>query len=98
MKYVWQEFPKALYLNGVYAAVKDAEEEAAMRADGWTDWGADNERRNGVEARPVLSAAAVAAVLADIPQPTDAEADALLLGPAADIPLKRKPGRPPKAK
>lgn len=36
--YVYQEYPKALYLNGVYKQVESADEEVAARADGWMNW------------------------------------------------------------
>lgn len=42
----FQEFPKALYRDGEYAAVDDATEEEAHRADGWTDWAEDHARMN----------------------------------------------------
>lgn len=42
----YQEFPKALYRQGVYQAVSDKGEEADLRAAGWADWHTDYERMN----------------------------------------------------
>lgn len=47
--YEYIEYPKALYFNGQYAVVNDKYEETAMNADGWTDWNADNDRKNAPE-------------------------------------------------
>jgi len=41
---MFQEYPKALYLNGEYMAVASFEEEEAYRAKGWADWGVDHAR------------------------------------------------------
>jgi hypothetical protein len=37
----YQEYPKALYRNGDYLAVQDADEEAAAREDGYAGWHED---------------------------------------------------------
>lgn len=37
----FQEFPKALYLKGVYIAVANAAEEEKARDEGYADWKAD---------------------------------------------------------
>lgn len=39
----FNEYPKALYKAGAYAEVQDAAEEDAKRADGFTDWQADQD-------------------------------------------------------
>lgn len=38
------DYPMALYRDGEYILVADAEDEEARRAERWTDWGADQER------------------------------------------------------
>lgn len=45
------EFPKALYLEGVHLTVKDADEEAAARAEGYDDWAVDHERSKPAPAK-----------------------------------------------
>lgn len=47
----FQEYPKALYRNGEYTAVVDANEEAEMRKDGWTDWYSDQQKMQNAEAK-----------------------------------------------
>jgi hypothetical protein len=39
-----QEYPKALYKDGAYSQVEDAEAEKAARKKGWRDWTEDQER------------------------------------------------------
>lgn len=41
---MFHEFPKAMYRNGEYRAVENAEEEAESAAQGWTDYYTDRER------------------------------------------------------
>ena len=38
------EYPKALYLNGQYAEVKNKDEEEDLNEQGWTDWNTDHKR------------------------------------------------------
>ena len=78
MAYTYQEFPKALYRQGDYMAVKNAEEESVMAADGWADWNSDQARMNDKPGAPVEPAPAE-----DVQEP---------------MPVKRGPGRPPKAR
>ncbi len=47
MAYVYQHYPLAMYRNGAYTAVKNAQEEAVMVADGWTDWNSDQAAMRG---------------------------------------------------
>lgn len=41
---MYQEYPKALYRNGVYHEVATVEAEEAARDEGFTDWHSDASR------------------------------------------------------
>lgn len=105
MKYVWQEYPKALYLNGTYMAVKTSEEEAEKRAEGWSDWLADQGHMAGAKpSEQVVKDALAESMRLDPPPVVTYERDAMIPAQSLDEmrdeaqPAKRKPGRPPKAK
>ena len=55
------EYPKALYRDGDYTAVANADEEQAHRADRWTDWSADQARMKPSDEAPALDRAALKA-------------------------------------
>ena len=69
------EYRKAMYRNGVYTSVGNAEEEAEKRAEGWTDWYTDQDRMNGVvkPAEQVAKAALAESMRLD-PHPVSREA------------------------
>lgn len=90
MPYTYQHYPLALYRNGVYMAVADEAQEAAAKADGWTDYTSDRARMGIGD--PVKAAEPVV----ETPPPTEAPAAPEPAAPTE--PVKRKPGRPPKAK
>jgi hypothetical protein len=60
------EYRKAMYRNGEYTSVGNAEEEAEKRAEGWTDWYTDQDRMNGKKAE-----APAAPVAPDVPVPDE---------------------------
>lgn len=66
MEYI--EFPKALYLKGVYIAVANAAEEEKARADGYTDW-AEDYAAHGIPAEPAAPGGEVPAEPASAPAP-----------------------------
>jgi hypothetical protein len=82
MTYVFQEFPKALYRKGVYAAVKNKADEDAMRAQGWMDYVTDKAIMEGRAIEPI--------------EPV-APPSAAPISPVQAEPPKRGPGRPRKA-
>jgi hypothetical protein len=83
------EYRKAMYRNGEYTSVGNADEEAVKRAEGWTDWYTDQDRMNGKKAAIGKFEPPADAVTTPAP-------DAFTFAP--EEPAKRKPGRPPKAK
>jgi hypothetical protein len=44
-----QEYPKALYLNGEYRVVANADAEAMAKEEGYTGWHSDQEKMNSGE-------------------------------------------------
>lgn len=45
----FQEFPKAMYLDGEYMEVADKAAQKEAEADGWTDWHTDQARMKADE-------------------------------------------------
>jgi len=90
MAYTYQHYPLAMYRNGAYMAVRDEAQEAAAKADGWTDYATDRARMGIGE--PVKAAEPA------VEPPAPAEAQPAAPEVAVAEPVRRKPGRPPKAK
>ncbi|MTJ81738.1 MAG: hypothetical protein F8N37_12070 [Telmatospirillum sp.] len=50
--YHFEDYPKALYLNGHHIEVEDQREERARRREGFDDWAADRERIEAASGTP----------------------------------------------